>query len=125
MVIKDRSAEPDVLARQTFDFAKHIMHRFDVKIVVIMELLERTGRGRYATSSVSEFRTAANKFNNEMKDLVLEQSDDERVYFWHHRGLVQDSHKFIGDGCHLTDEGMKKYFKSVRRCVLQHSSKIK
>ena len=91
LVIKERSAEPDVLARQTFDFAKHIIRTLDVKIIVLMEVLERTGDGRHATRSVSGFRTAANRFNNELRDLVRGQSNhqEKRVYFWHHRGLVR------------------------------------
>ena len=59
--IKDKTVDPDVLARQVFDFAQRLVSCHGVKVVVIMEVLNRTKKDRknYGTKSVSQFRTAA------------------------------------------------------------------
>ena len=64
-------SDPDVLARQVYDFFNTLVSLYGVKSVLIFEVLNRTCRGKYGSKCERTFRTIANKYNNELKDIVL------------------------------------------------------
>ena len=118
---------PNVLAREVFDAATTIQYMYpQVKKIVILEVLFRTPNGSFPLHN-ENFFLAAHQYNNKVKSLVNNQHDRQnaKILFWHHKGLVQNWPSFIMDGVHLTPEGMKKYFSSIRRLILRLSPAVR
>ena len=118
---------PNVLAREVFDAASTIQYMYpQVKRIVILEVLFRTPNGTFPLHN-RNFFLAAHQYNNKVKILVNSQPDRQnaKILFWHHKGLTQNWQSFIMDGVHLTPEGMKKYFSSIRRLILRLSPAIR
>ena len=121
------SVPPDVLAKQIFADAQELLKKFpQVKVVVILEILFRSMKGKYPLQN-KDFTADAHRYNNMMKILVNQQSNREKapIRFWHHRGLVKDWSSYLSDGVHLNHEGMLKYHKSLRRAVLKFSPLVR
>ena len=114
---------PDVLAKNVFEDAKLLLQKYQhVKMVIILECLFRSVKGRHAPKNPN-FVADAHRYNNKLKLLVKDQPDRDNapIRFWHHRGLVHNWPSYLCDGVHLTQDGMQKYQKSIRRAILKWS----
>ena len=115
---------PQELAKEVFTAAQTILFMYpNVKRVVIMEILFRTTLGKFPCRN-PRFIAEAHQYNNYMKILVGKHRASTPIRFWHHKGLVENWRHFIADGVHLTDAGMTKYYKSMRRAVIKFSTDV-
>lgn len=118
---------PNILAEQVFEAAKVVLYMYpSIKKIIILEILFRTSSGTYPRRN-PHFTGDAHQYNNKMK-LLMKEFPDRRtspIVFWHHKGLVQNWDQYIEDGVHLNAAGMAKYYKSVRRAILQYTPDVR
>lgn len=118
---------PKDLAAEVFSAAKTILYMYPrVKRIIILEMLFRTPNGRYPCNN-PQFTADAHQYNNRIKIIINEQPDRDNapIKFWHHKGMVSDWMQYIEDGVHLTDDGMEKYYKSLRRATIRFSNEAR
>ena len=111
-----------VLATQVYNWAKHLINHYGVLHVVILEVLPRTTWGRHGASP--SFNARVVRYNAMIKSLVF-QHKEFPVSFWFHKGFPSSIESIIQDGVHLTDHGLCKYFRSIRRVILNVSRSIR
>lgn len=101
--------DTDKLARDAVSFADFLLTGYDLRHVVLGQLLPRFSSGSWYNEKVCEV-------NNSIAKLL---EGKPHITFWHHRGLWKNAHSLIGtDRVHLTDdEGMLIYAKSVRAAI--------
>lgn len=94
--------------------AQHLRQTFRVKIVHVFELLPRT-KPRYLDPE--EYNSLKRYFNRQLKRELV---GVHGVFFGKIKGVKESNKKIFYDGCHLTeDEGMVRYYRSIRGALLQ------
>ena len=110
----------EVLVDQLFKFGTLMVSNYGVKRVVFLEVLPR-GRGRHAAKN-PQFTAQVQQFNADLMALVTSQQGVyRRLHCWNHRRMRTNVHRYLRDGVHLNDQGMKKYFHSVKGAVVSHA----
>ena len=92
--------------------------------IVFMSVIQRTSKSRHLADSFRCFNRRAKAFNAKLAARVCQVFTsilDKPVrclllYSINHPQFI------CSDGCHLTDEGVKKYGEGIRRAVLRHRS---
>jgi len=111
-----------VLALQVYNMARRMINNYGVLQVVILEVLPRTSWGRHGASP--QFNARVTRYNSMLKSMVF-QNKDFPVSFWYHKGLPSSIETIILDGVHLTDFGISRYIRSIRRVILKCSRSIR
>ena len=114
---------PHKLAQQVFNITKRLISRHGVQRVIVLEALPRTQFGLYGAPP--SFNTKVAQYNTMIKNLVVQTGNAGLVCFWFHKGLPSQIHKFILDGCHFNQDGLLKYYRSIRRIIINTSSKVR
>ena len=110
------------LALQVYNMAKLLVNNYGVLHVVILEVLPRTSWGRHGAPPSFNSRVA--RYNAMIKSLVF-QNKEFPVSFWFHKGLPSSIETIILDGVHLTNFGISRYIRSIRRVILKCSRSIR
>lgn len=125
--IDSQHVSPDVVAQQVFNIAKTLIYFYNVKRVILMEVLFRSESGDFRPLHNKNFVSDAHQYNNKIKILINSQPqrDSAPIVYLHHRGLVQDWCNYLIDGVHLNPQGMLKYFNSIRRAILRITPQVR
>ncbi|CAG2213335.1 unnamed protein product [Mytilus edulis] len=108
--IKHDSVDPKLLARDITSFAEFIIDGYDVKHVIVGQLLQRFNANR-----PYNYNEIVNEVNTHVK-LIIKNID--KLSFWHHRGMWSDSESLIAnDGVHLNKKGTLKFANSIRSAL--------
>ncbi len=106
------------------NFTMTLKNVYNVSTVAFMEIFFRTKVCRGDWSSTTCLNDAIFDFNKRCKEISM--LPNPPFYFWHHKGLVSNWYKYICfDGVHLNDEGLLKFYSSVRNATIHFSNKSK
>ncbi len=111
--------DPDTVANEVFSFAQHLTHQFGVKRVLVSQVLYRDiNRAPHTPTNFNE-RVAI--YNVKM-DACLKGNNS--IHFWRHRGMWSNWRQLLGDGIHFNQQGLRKYFNSVRGAIIAMLNQI-
>lgn len=105
------------VAKSVFDFATSLVAR-GVKKVVILEVLPRTRYGRHGAPR--SFNSLVQAYNSQIQALVCQ--NNVPISYWFHADLSSQAESFITDGVHLTNDGISRYLRSLKRAILRYGA---
>lgn len=101
---------PEKLARDIISFADYIITCYNVRHVIVGQLLPR-----YSERTGVDYNDKVILVNKVLGDSLLSRSD---ITFWRHYGLWKNTQALLSsDMVHLNSEGMLIYAKNVRAAV--------
>ncbi|KAK6196336.1 hypothetical protein SNE40_001579 [Patella caerulea] len=108
---KNKSTDPCKLAKDIFHFSNYLFYSFNVKHIIIGQLLSRS-----KLNCPTGYNDKIHVVNNKIRALT---ADVKHITFWTHRGFWQNPESLIcdKDGVHLNGSGMSKYAKSVHSAI--------
>jgi hypothetical protein len=109
------------VAKEVFSFANFLHHGLHCKVVIIGQLLWRDPSKSHRVDQDYNNRVVA--ANTTLLNYCNNMEACPNVIFWRHHGFWQDLSFICDDGVHLNDDGMEKYFRSVRSAVL-HAQRL-
>jgi hypothetical protein len=109
------------VAKEVFSFANFLHHSLHCKVVIIGQLLWRDPSKSHRVDQDYNNRVVA--ANTTLLNYCNNMEACPNVIFWRHHGFWQDLSFICDDGVHLNDDGMEKYFRSVRSAVL-HAQRL-
>lgn len=104
--------DPEEVVRDLLSFASYLHEGVGTPLIIVGQLLLRSPNvvgQRYNDKVIT-----CNKLLNEQ--LVL--NNIPGIIFWKHRGFWNSLHHISHDGVHLNQEGLWKYYRSVRSAIL-------
>ena len=107
------------VAKSVFDFASSLVAR-GVKQVVILEVLPRTRYGRHGAPR--SFNSLVQAYNSQIRALVCQ--NNVPISYWFHAELSSQTESFIMDGVHLTNAGISRYLRSLKRAILRYGASL-
>ncbi len=111
--------DPDTVATEVFSFAQHLTHQLGVKRVLVSQVLYRDINRAPCTPTNFNKRVAI--YNVKM-DARLKGNNN--IHFWRHRGIWSNWRQLLGDGIHFNQQGLRKYFNSVRGAIIAMLNQI-
>lgn len=107
--------QPETLACSINDWMDYLCtHYCSVKTVTFCEIFERT-QPRDIPAHVYSYRRSV--VNQMLPDLIAASS--HKTFFWKHLRLMNSPcNIYHTDGIHLSDLGMKKFYRSLRLAIL-------
>jgi len=111
----DKGVAPEQFALNLMSYAAFLMVSFEVKKVVVLQILRRQKEPfRGYNERVIEANQALE---------ALAHTSDQKIYFWKHRGMWNCAvNIYCYDGVHLSRlEGYKRYERSLRDCIIRVS----
>lgn len=114
---------PKPLANQVLSSCTYLVKSHSVKHVVILHVLPRTYKGKYPCNNPL-FNHQANEYNQAIMAGIKTSTPhgQRRIHFWCHKGLSHNPTQYIEDGVHLNNQGMIKYYKSLRRAIIKFTT---
>lgn len=102
------------LAHEVSRFARRLISHHHVEVVIISQVVFRDSKSsRYRLPE--GFNSKVTEYNQTMRELT---KGDNRILFWRHRGLWAAWEKYLSDGVHFNQAGLRKYYNSVRGAVV-------
>ena len=117
------NVNPTVLAQQVYDLARTLINRYGVSQVAIFPVLPRDPSASKYTCH-PKFNTRAGEYNESLKQCVQAGPSPRQVHFWQHKGLIEDCISKLEDGVHLNNQGMSKYYHSVKRAAVKFANMV-
>lgn len=107
-------ADPAALAHSVFNFAKHLTTHQGVSVVIVSQVFFRNAKQcRYPTPA--DFNDRVTVYNMTLAGLSKEH---QQILFWKHKGIWYNWPSYLVDGVHFTQEGLRKYYNSVRGALV-------
>ena len=104
------------MANEIYSFANFLHFGLHIPIVIIGELLFRDPN---KVGSDYNDKVVATNVSIHQK---IQMDSLPNIIFWRHHGFWEDYSCLGRDGVHLNNNGMKKYFRSIRSSVLHAQS---
>lgn len=114
----NQSVDPVILVSDLIEFGKHLCSRYQVSRVYLCQLFRRK-EGHCTDRFVSDLEWYNHRLSVFNETLRTELLDNPKVKYWKHIGLINDVESYLSvDGCHLSDSGLYKHFRSIRGAVI-------
>ena len=104
------------LVNDIVSFANYLHHGKGIPIVIVGELL-----WRHPHKVGDEYNPKVVDTNVLIRQ-KLTTGNKDNICMWRHRGFWTDFPHLDRDGVHLNDDGMKKYFRSIRSAIIHAKS---
>jgi hypothetical protein len=102
------------LALWLIDEAKAIVAQ-GAKRIVFLGAINRTTHGKYGANE--NFKKRVREFNSCLQQHI--KFTKLPLAFWYHKGLSARSEEYVVDGVHLSEEGLRKYIRSLSSCIMK------
>ena len=115
----DENLRPETAADKIFGYIKEIKQTFGIITAIICELFPRK---KPLGTSVKTYHDKLN-ITNKMLDAFCDV--EYGINYWKHLRLCRSQQEiFIEDGVHMNELGQRKFYRSVRLCIMRNTKYV-